>query len=114
MMETNFTLDAAEFLLAISNSRKIKRSPVGGRSKIPRDTLITPSDTNHVVIETPLMRRNVEINGKVAEQISVDAEKLEKIAKALQGSGRIRIWVQDKMVFLEGSAKFSIPFYDAK
>lgn len=114
MMETNFTLDAAEFLLAVSNSRKIRRSPVGGRSKIPRDTLITPDDANQIVVETPLMKQKIEINGTIAEQISVGAEELEKIVKALQGSGRIRIWVQDKMVFLEGSAKFSMPFYDAK
>ncbi len=94
MMKTNFTLDAAEFLPVVSNPRKIKRSPVDGRSKIPRDTLITPGVANQIVIETPLMRQKIEINGTVAEQISVGAEELEKIAKALQCSGRIRIWCQ--------------------
>ena len=114
MMGTNFTLDAAEFLLAVSNLRAIKRSPVGGRSRIPRDTLIMPGEANQIVVETPLMRQKIEIIGTIAEQLSLEAEVLEKIAKALKSSERIRVWVQDKMVFLEGGAKFSIPFNDAK
>ena len=114
MFKTDFVVNAEEFFAAVRNSRTIKRSPAGGRSKIPKDTLITPNGSNKALVETPLKTQEIDVSGTINEQISLDAEGLEKIAKALRASQKIHIHVNDGKVFLEGNAKFSISIFESK
>ncbi len=110
----NFTVNSEEFFLAVSDSRTIKKSPVGGRSKIPKDTLISPYRDDKALVETPLKTLEIYISGIINDQISLDAQELEKIAKALRDSQKIHIQVKGDIVFLEGNAKFSMSIFKSK
>ena len=111
MTQGKIKINSKYFFAAVSYPLTIKRSPPGGKSKIPRDTTLTPAGENKLLVETPLKSKLINIKGFWNEQISVDALILEKIAKKLTESDFIELWTSDKNLFIKANAEFSIPFY---
>ena len=62
MPEIDFVANASDFFKAVSNPRKIKRSPVGGRSKIPRDTLVTLGEAKQICSKVKTLLHICNVN----------------------------------------------------
>ena len=97
------------FLNAVINSLPLKRSPVGGKSKITKQTTLLPSNKNKLLIETPFKSVLIDIDGFWREKINVDALTLERVSKALIESDHLCFWVSGKQLIIIGKAQFTIP-----
>lgn len=102
-------VSAAEFYLAVKNSKKFKRRPAGTNAHVPDDTLLTPKSPSRLLIETPMKNTEIQSNGRLDKQISIDAKLLEKAAEIQKDCGTLFLSYSDEMIFLEGKTTLRIP-----
>jgi len=108
-MENKIKFKTKLLVNAVNNSLPIKRSPSGGRSKISKETTLTPASKNQLLVEAPLRSTLIEIEGIWKEKIDVDAIALEKITKAFIGDEYLQMWVSEKNLILKGKAQYNLP-----
>ena len=103
------SVSASEFYLAVKNSKKFKRRPAGTNANVPDDTLLTPKSFRSFLVETPMKNTEIQSDGRLEKQISIDAKLLEKAAEIQKDCGTLFLSYDDGMIFLEGKTTLRIP-----
>ena len=109
-------VESVEFLDAVSMVSRMKRSPWGGSSSMPKDTLISPAGADTITIETPAVSTLIKSEGAWDLTISVDARlihektrKLLNVKKGIPNIDTLQLFVSDRMLHIKGLSEFSLP-----
>lgn len=79
-------VSAADFRAAAARLPKMKRAPAGARSKMPRDTILSPG-TDGITVETPVVSSLVSSSPIWEATVSVDAWRLLEVCDRFKKIG---------------------------
>jgi len=109
ILNSDIVVAQSEFVAAVCSLAKMKRSPRGGRAKIPSDTILHARD-GRLIVDTPVMRTIVDMKGSWLVCISADAMRLAAVCAALKPAAEVQLrWLAGELTLANGA--FTIPAF---
>ena len=108
-MNNKIKVKTSSFLNSVVNPLPMKRSPKGARGKILKETTLTQPNENQLLVESPLISKQIDIEGVWKDVVEVDSILLEKVVKALSENEFLYIWVDENKLIIKGKTQYSIP-----